>query len=401
MDFNIFQINYKRFLFFSFIILLSLYSVRVLIPLSDYAMITFVIFSLFKFRRIYYDKLIILYGVWFVLSFLSILIVGNEIYFNYDKFILSSARNFLAILSMSFLPLWLMSRIDKINIACAVVWFLLLCPIIQLLFFIMVNVDYHGFLNIVAHGEQSNRQEWLNVYDYSLYMRYGGLFEEPSWYAWFNIYLFGILISFEKHCKVNFINWWHILLISIGFLLTFSIAGIISFSILCFCKINAKSTRIFFCFVFLTLILTLFFVFYDSPFVLRALAIVNGADGSANTRIFGSYNRAVIILSNLPMGAGFGNTTEAIKQYFFNGQSSGVISNQNGFVEVYLSTGFLLGSLYMLPLFLMFFINKYRVIFITIFLVYFTASSIFISPMWIFLGLSIYILHSSKSKQIA
>ncbi|MBW3530945.1 hypothetical protein [Shewanella sp. NKUCC06_TVS] len=388
---------YKRHVSFVFILFLSLYSIRFGIPLSDYAVIAFILVSFFKYKRLYFDYVLALYWVWFALSIISVIFIKEQQFFNTESFILSSFRNCLLILAISFLPLWLKRWSDRIDVAYGIKWFLLFCPIIQLVFFIMFNMGYHDLFNIVAHGEQSNRHEWLNIYDYTLYMRFGGLFEEPSWYGWFNVYLFGILVAFERYSKVKYLNFWELILVGIGFMLTFSIAGILSFLILCFLSVSSKKIRLLIGIVFFILIMGVFIAFYDNPLIVRILTIIDGSDGSANARIFGSYFKAVNVISNLPMGAGVGNTIEAIKEYFYHGKSSlGTVSNQNGFIEIYLSTGLLLGSLYLLPIILMVFIDKYRLVFITISLVYFTTSSIYISPMWIFLALSIYILKGTR-----
>lgn len=373
----------------------SLYSVRILGPVTvaDLGMCSFIVLSLFFYARVSINKLFIYYLFW---SFFVLLMVFYYIdfhFFSFEKFISTYSRIFISILSMMFTPLWLRDKNGLIFINAMKNIFLFLI-ISQFLVIIIYYLGFDSVFNLIQHGDQSNRGDWLNVYSYTTYLRFGGLFEEPSWYSWFFIFIMGILVYSEKIKKQKLISKKLLILSFFAILFTFSLAGIISFIFLIIIRNSNRSVlkailvAIFSIFLFFFLM-----YFFNDSFFDRLYAVATGSDGSSNNRIIGSISRTIMSLYESPFGFGIGNSISGIdfysEKFGINIESS--VSTQNGFSEAIISCGIILGIAYLMPIFYLIFGKYSLVLFITISLVFFTTSSIFISPMWFLISAAIFL----------
>ncbi|MGG4710339.1 O-antigen ligase family protein, partial [Proteus mirabilis] len=177
-------------------------------------------------------------------------------------------------------------------------------------------------------------------------------------------------------------------------LFTFSLAGIISFIFLIIIRNSNRSVlkailvAIFSIFLFFFLM-----YFFNDSFFDRLYAVATGSDGSSNNRIIGSISRTIMSLYESPFGFGIGNSISGIdfysEKFGINIESS--VSTQNGFSEAIISCGIILGIAYLIPIFYLIFGKYSLVLFITISLVFFTTSSIFISPMWFLISAAIFL----------
>nr|WP_305071677.1 O-antigen ligase family protein [Providencia sp. wls1922] len=314
---------------------------------------------------------------------------------------LTSLRISFSILCLFFIPLWLTTSEQKTTFIIAIKYNLLFILYSQIIIVILFYIGYENIFNLITSNNWENRAEILNVYDYRYYFRFGGLFEEPSWFSWYITYLLGIIISYEYVYKLKILNKKIIFLLLIAISFTFSISGLLSIVLLLttrhFIHYKKMKHTVYFLFISFALVAI---VLTNEHFMERLLNILSGSDGSSNVRVFGSFYRLYIILENLALGTGVGNSINGIEYYSskYNLSTEASISSQNGFVEAFISTGLISGLLYCIPIFLMLLIKKYRVIFLTIVLVYFTTSSIYIAPMWILLGISFYLFQPSNNQ---
>lgn len=393
--------NIFSYYFLFLLLLFSLYSVSIAsnFKLSDLAMIIFIITSLCKFKKIYIGRFNIIYLIWFILSISSSFFLFSHDYFNHDKFIYASLRSALGIISGFLIPLWLKTEDNKIKIILVIKKVIIIHILIQFLFYTLFTLGMTQFFNIIPHGDQFNRGEWLNIYNYTSYYRFGGIFEEPSWYCWFMIFLIGIIVSYERIHNITIISKKIMFLIYTSFILTFSIAGIASLTILSIIKYDlfSRSLKNIILLVIFFILLCLIYLYYkDITIFERLTLILTGNDGSSNTRVLGSLFRVYYVLKNTFIGTGLGNSIQGISYYstLENIYYNSTISNQNGYIEAFVSTGFLGGIIYLTPIFSLLFNQKTRIVFITITLVFFTTSAIFNSAIWFLLFLSYYIMKS-------
>lgn len=385
------------FYFYFLFIMLSLYSVNIISSLkfSDVAMIIFFLTSIIRFRKIYIDKINVNYLIWLILVLAFSFVISKNIYFSYDNFIFAFFRACLGVFSAFFIPLWIKTSSNKYKILIVIKNILLLHVFIQFLFYILFTIGITHIFNIIPHGEQTNRGEWFNIYSYTTYYRFGGIFEEPSWYCWFMVFLLGIIINYEKITNIKILGNTALFFIFLSFILTFSIAGLVSIIILILIRFSSTTLTLRYLLIYIAVIITflLFLQFNESPFIERIYATLNGNDSSSNIRLFGSIDRLYNIVTNNIFGTGLGNSIQGITYYsglekiYYNG----TISNQNGYIETFISTGLICGTIYILPIIKLATSKNTICLFITITLVFFTTSSIFNSAMWFLLFLSFYI----------
>ncbi|MGP7823234.1 MULTISPECIES: hypothetical protein [Proteus] len=391
--------NKNNYIFlFSILILLSLYSVNIYsrFKFSDAALIIYIIVSIIKFKRIYIDTFNSTYFLWLFLVLLFSFTLINNNYFSYENFTLSFFRASLGVLSGFFIPLWLKTKEDKLAGIHALKSIIVLHVFIQFSFFILFYSGITNIFNIIPHGNQFNRGEWLNIYNYTNYFRFGGIFEEPSWYCWFMIFSIGIIITYEKNNNITIVNSKLFLMVFFSFILTFSISGLVSFLVLGLIKLRLIKISIR-TIIFITLIMIasicIYYQINDTAFFERLTLVISGNDNSSNNRIMGSFDRLYYVMKNNSFGTGLGNSNQGINFYSnLEGVNLGdSTSNQNGFFEPFISTGLICGILYLAPIIKLIFNKNTIFIFVTISLVFFTTSAIYNSTMWFFIFLSYYL----------
>ncbi|MDD9338969.1 MAG: hypothetical protein PV362_04785 [Providencia heimbachae] len=323
-------------------------------------------------------------------------------YFSHENFIYSLFRATFGVLIGLLIPLWLQTEKDKYSIIQALKKIITLHVFIQFLFIILFFIRFKDTFNLIPHGNQYHRGEWFNIYDYTGYYRFGGIFEEPSWFCWFMIFSLGIIISYERINHVKLISNRMFFFVFLSFVATFSISGLISFFILVLIKyklISLSTKTLISSIAFLLLIIIVYLQFNDSSFLERISLIITGNDGSSNNRILGYLFKSHYVLNNSLLGTGLGNSVQGIEYYssiervYFDNS----ISNQNGFIEPFISTGIICGSIYIWPILSLAFNKKTIYIFITISLVFFTTSAIFNSTIWFFIFLAYYINKPSNT----
>lgn len=379
-------------------LLLSLYTLRLVGPLSvaDFGAMLFIFISLLKFRSVVINDFNVVFLVWVLVSLLSSLSLMYEDYFTVTGFLGTALRILVSMALLLCLPLWIKNKNERYQAVDALFSVVTFHSLVQLLFVVLFYLNKAPFLNLVPHGDQSTRKEWLNVYDYTFYTRFGGVFEEPSWYSWFMIACIGLIISFEIVNKVTIISKKKWLLILSALFFTYSIAGIASIIMLLAYKVLSGSARAKLQGTILVSVALPTFVLLnpDSAFIGRLVGIFSGTDGSSNTRIFDSFTKLRMVLENNISGTGIGNSIEGIYYYDVT-QSFSVISTQNGFIEAFVSTGLIGGAIFMIPFIYFLYTKKYRLPLLTMTLVFFTTSALFIVVMWFFIGLS-YLLFKDK-----
>ncbi|MED5526634.1 MAG: hypothetical protein VX447_18035 [Pseudomonadota bacterium] len=382
------------FIWFVFLLSLSLYSVKVIggISVADISLIAFIAISFIIKRRIVLNALNLSYLTWFVISVLCFFLIVKEPYFDVEKYFFSTFRCLTGVLSLLFMPLWLNTIHEKYKVSMALKWFLIFNFFMQVVLMVSFFFNVGNFINIVPFGDQSNRQDWFNVYSYGLYYRFGGLFEEPSWYAWFNIFCLSLCFSISRKYNLHVVDKKVIFLTFLGIVFTFSVAGIFSFFIIAFFMVEKVKVKLLFSSMLSFIFLLVLIFFSENYFIERILSILSGGDGSANARLLGSLLKGFGILQLLPFGSGFGNSINAIDFYIDKSLFVSGTANQNGFVEAFISTGYVGGALYLFPIVSLFLNKSSRLLFFAIALVFFTTSSIFIAPFWVLLGLSFYSL---------
>jgi len=378
-------------IFFILTLLLSLYTLRLVGPLSvaDFGAMLFIFISLLKFRSVVINDFNVVFLVWVLVSLISSLGLIYEDYFTVTGFLGTGLRILVSMALLLCLPLWLKSKEEQFQAIGALLSIVIFHSIVQLVFVALFYLNKAPFLNLVPHGDQSSRQEWLNVYDYTFYTRFGGVFEEPSWYSWFMVACIGLIISFEIVNRVSIITKRKWLLILSALFFTYSIAGIASIVILIAYKILSGSIRAKIrSVVFISIALpALILLNPDSALLKRLMGVFSGTDGSSNTRIFDSFTKLKLVLENNMTGTGIGNSIEGIYHYDVT-NSFTVISTQNGFIEAFVSTGLIGGAIFMVPFVYFLCVKKYWLSLITMTLVLFTTSALFIVVMWFFMALA-------------
>lgn len=397
----------QKWQFFGFILLISLYTVRLVGPLTvaDLGMVFFVGYSLVKYKSLSTNSFSLIYLLWLGVALLSLPGVVAMPYFSASEFISTLGRTLLSVLSLFVLPHWLASASQKQNIVLAVKNAVIFHSLTQILFVCLFLIGKAPFLNVVGHGSTLNRKQWLNVFDYTFYYRFCGVFEEPSWYAWFMIFCIGVIFSYEVHFKKVILSRFWMAWILLGFLFTFSISGLFSIAILMVMKELIKSRKLkvkHLLFIFFgSIVLVYAFAFLDLPFLRRITNILSGGDGSSNNRLTGSFLKAWSVLSNNFFGGGLGNSEDSIV-YWAKGtidfRSS--IANQNGFLEAFISTGVLGGILYNLPFGFFLFTKRYMIAFMTVFLVFLTSNSILVAPVWVFISLLYFSIQDNSNEKM-
>lgn len=391
-----------RIVFFLLLVSLSMYTVRIAGPISvaDCGGLLFVIYSLLKFKKVVLSDFNMTFFLWVFVSFISSMSLMFEDYFTLTGFFGTSVRILVSVLLILCIPLWLKTKSQKLSVTLSLLAVVIFHSLIQLAFFVLYYLNKAPFLNLIPHGDQSNRQHWLNVYDYTFYTRFGGIFEEPSWYSWFMVACLGLIISFEIQNKVTLINKKKWLIILSALFLTYSIAGITSVCILIGYKAlhESSAAKLKVLLISSITIPSVILMNPDSALLSRVTGILTGNDGSSNTRIFDSFNKLILVISNNTSGTGVGNSLEGVIYYDFANTFS-IPSTQNGFVEAFVSTGLIGGAIFMIPFIYFTMVKKYRLSFITMALVFFTTNALFIIVMWFFISLSYY-LFKNPEKQI-
>lgn len=378
------------------LIALTLYRVKVLglITIADIALLIFITVSIIKFKRIYFDAFNLTYFLWFIISLTPIFIYSKYSFFSIEHFFNTSSRVFFSIISMFFINLWLKTPEQKNIFITAIKNCTLFILYSQIVIVILFYSGFENLFNVITSNAHLNRGQWLNIYDYKYYFRFGGLFEEPSWFSWFLTYIVGIIVGYEYVYKKEIFDKKFIVLLIISICFTFSIAGLMSIIILISIRYFSHSFSIkgiFYLLVFVTILSIL--ALTNEHFMDRLSSIMSGNDASSNVRLAGSFYRVYVIFDNLLFGTGFGNSINGILYFSqeYNIRITESIATQNGFAEVFVSTGLIAGILYCAPIFFMIFKKKYRIIFITICLVYFTSSAIYVAPAWMLLSISYYL----------
>ncbi|MGP9670024.1 O-antigen ligase family protein [Pseudoalteromonas sp. AOP31-A2-14] len=341
-----------------------------------------------------------IFVIWVLVSFISSLSLMYEGYFTVTGFFGTAIRILVSLSLMLCLPLWLRTEKNKFAVANSLSSVVIFHSFVQLLFVALFYLNKAPFLNLVPHGDQSNRQHWLNIYDYTFYTRFGGVFEEPSWYSWFMVACLGLIIAYEIHNKVTLITKKKWLVILLALFFTYSIAGIASVCILLAYKVLSGNGKAKLQGVVLASISipTIVLLNPDSALLNRIIGILSGNDGSSNTRIFDAFSKLKVILSNNLSGTGIGNSLEGIL-YYDHAQQFNITSTQNGYVEAFVSTGLIGGAIFMVPFIYFMFEKKYRLSLITMTLVFFTTSALFIVVMWFFMSLSYYLYKKPRNEK--
>ncbi|EPH6926727.1 O-antigen ligase family protein [Providencia stuartii] len=395
--------NFKVGLLTLIILMFSLYTVRIFgsLTVADAGMIMFILSSIVIYKRVSINHFSVFYFVWAVIIGLSFFYYSRLSFFETEKFFSTYLRILTSVVSVFFIPLWLRDGNDSITFIKAIKLSIVALVISQ---FVVVACFYLGLssvFNIIPHGDQSSRGNWLNIYNYTYYYRFGGLFEEPSWFSWFFTFLLGISIVYEKKFNTKVISNKLIIASFIAIVMTFSLAGIISFVLLCLIKFYKKSlvkSTLVIC--IFTLIIFIIVYYLNAQFIDRVIFALSGDDGSSNNRLLGSLFRTALAIEQSLMGFGIGNSINGILFYSnqIGASLTSSISTQNGFSEDIISCGIILGIAYLAPIAYLGLKRNGRIGFVVITLVFFTTSSIFVTPMWFFIA-TIFLLSSQKSSK--
>lgn len=336
-------------------------------------------------RKIQIDATLILYFLWVlwgvVAGILSAILFAP--FFDPNQFVLSTLRVLVAFLMFAFLNSGVF-RLDLIINALKKSLYLHL--FLQLLIVALVSLGVTEFFNVIGSGGE--RQEWLNVYYKFGFYRCGGVFEEPSWFAWYVFISYALLRVYETLTKTCTLPFYAKVTFVIALFFTFSISAIGAFLVFEMCKIALKkqgAIKVLFLggVILLVLVTVVSLYFPDIYYVGRIQGILEGNDGSANHRLGGSWEICKTLIGYHPiLGTSIGNEINALKYYM----GSGIDANQNGILQPFIATGIIGGVLYCLPVMLLLMKKKNWLLAISIILVYFVTSAIYVMPFWIFLS---------------
>lgn len=203
---------------------------------------------------------------------------------------------------------------------------------IQIFYFIIYHIGFSSIFHTIENYEQRTAlinenylffNHFILVNSVSGYLRFSGLFEEPAWYGWTIVLLLSFILQYQCRFKRNTISIKDSSLIIISFLFTFSVSAIISLFLICcaylFFKYKQKAIK-FIPLIALALILIGYTLFsFNESFQMRLESLAEGADGSSNSRLIGSWNALVTILNNNPLiGFGLGDIN---RENYFNSLS--------------------------------------------------------------------------------
>lgn len=330
------QVNgYKLFLPFSLIISLCLMKFRIVgIPLSDLALFFFslVFFALYQQIKISLQSLLVIFFI--LLCFFLSLTLGDS------QSLLSSIKLIVPLLALLFSHSYFSSLNEKEFVALTkkVLLFLVYSQLIIVVLF------YSNTLSSVFHLVEPgniNRDESgfrLNVYKVPFLglFRFGSLFVEPSWFAFFTGFFLLLLFVLEKQQAKSELTYLQHLAIILAVILTLSFTALVFLLIAYTYRLVNKKHPVRLVILVPAIFALVIWVLLTNDYLAhRVFLIATGNDASFNARVFASWDKAVFILIFTDyLGAAPGKTIELINTYF---QIN--LSIQNAYLEALASTG--------------------------------------------------------------
>ncbi|CAM5205835.1 hypothetical protein [Alishewanella longhuensis] len=332
------QVNgYKLFLPFSLIISLCLMKFRIVgIPLSDLALFFFslVFFALYQQIKISLQSLLVIFFI--LLCFFLSLTLGDS------QSLLSSIKLIVPLLALLFSHSYFSSLNEKEFVALTkkVLLFLVYSQLIIVVLF------YSNTLSFVFHLVEPgniNRDESgfrLNVYKVPFLglFRFGSLFVEPSWFAFFTGFFLLLLFVLEKQQAKSELTYLQHLAIILAVILTLSFTALVFLLIAYTYRLVNKKHPVRLVILVPAIFALVIWVLLTNDYLAhRVFLIATGNDASFNARVFASWDKAVFILIFTDyLGAAPGKTIDLINTYF---QIN--LSIQNAYLEALASTGIL------------------------------------------------------------
>lgn len=264
--------------------------------------------------------------IWGIID--GVILLQNP-YFSIINHITQLIRLTFAVLTFCYLPN-LLRNINIIKVYAIIKTVILIHVWIQIIYFILYHIGFSMLFNVLKSYEDRTEiaqhnylffNHFILVNIASGYPRFSGLFEEPAWFGWTLNLLVALVLQFQILYKIPIFTKKDLLTIILAFSFTFSFSSLFSL-ILIFTlyyivkkKLNLLQICIF-CIVGVSFLIAFIYISNES-FYLRFLNIIDGSDGSSNSRLIGSWNSFITTLYNDPwFGYGLGDDNKTT--YFKN-----------------------------------------------------------------------------------
>lgn len=327
--------SFKLFLPFSLIISLCLMKFRIAgIPLSDLSLLFFSMIC-FAFSQKVYISLQSLLVVFFITLCLFLSLTMGD-----TQSILSSVKLIVPLLAISFSHNYFSSLNENEFIALTrkVLLFLVYS---QLLVVIVFYSSTFSFIFHLVEPGNINRDESgfrVNVYKVPFLglFRFGSIFVEPSWFAFFTGFFLLLFFVLEKQHKSSELNYTQHVAIILAIILTLSFTALVFLLVAYSYRLmNKKHPLRLIILVPGIFCLVIWIMLTNDYLAHRIYLIASGNDASFNARVFASWDKAVFILDLTDyIGAAPGKSIELINTYF---QVN--LSIQNAYLEALASSG--------------------------------------------------------------